>query len=136
MAVRRFAENIIVKSEFETNETESRARTTLHVFTQLQNKTTMLTRYHMTSYRERVYLLQEVKDDGVDDAVRQRVLLVEQRAQEDAVGAVVVHLGNFQDGRRRVEHGYRVLGHDAADDGCLAQCARAALKRSRATPST
>jgi hypothetical protein len=33
----------------------------------------------------------EVFDDGVDDAIRQRILLVEQRADEDGLGARVSH---------------------------------------------
>ena len=37
----------------------------------------------------------EVKDEGVNDAEGQSVLLVEESLDEDAVGAGILHLGQF-----------------------------------------
>lgn len=72
----------------------------------------------------------EVVDDGVDSLIRQRVLLVQQGPQKDTVCAVVVHLGYFNDGRRRVQQRYRVLGEDASDNRCFSQSAVASLHKS------
>ena len=40
-----------------------------------------------------------MEDQGVQHSVGQRVLLVQQQPQEDAVGPTVLHLCNFQHGR-------------------------------------
>ena len=80
-----------------------------------------------------VYILDEVVDDGVDGLVWQRVLLVEQRAQEDAVCAAVVHLGNLDDRGGRVQQRNGVLGENARDDRRLTQTARPALNQQHRT---
>lgn len=41
---------------------------------------------------------QEVEDQGVQHAVGQRILLIQQQSQEDAVSTAVFHLGDFQHG--------------------------------------
>ena len=43
-----------------------------------------------------VFEFDEVKDEGVDDAERQSIFLVEKRLDEDAVGARVFHLRQLQ----------------------------------------
>jgi len=68
-----------------------------------------------------------VIDYGIDGLVRQRVFLVKQRSQEDAVRSVVVHLGNLDDSRGRVQQWNRVLSENAGNDGRLTQRARSAL---------
>ena len=78
-------------------------------------------------------LPEEVEDDGVHHAVRQRVLLVEQRPQEHAVRSRVRHLGHLQDGRRRVEHRHRAARQHARHDDRFTQRARARLRNTRAT---
>jgi hypothetical protein len=40
-------------------------------------------------------LPQKVKNDGIDDPVRHRVLFVEEYSQENGVGTTVLHLGYF-----------------------------------------
>ena len=67
----------------------------------------------------------EVIDDRVDDLVRHGVLLVEQDAEEEAVGARVVHVGQLGDGGGRVQDRHRHLDEHARDDGGLAQGAGA-----------
>ena len=58
--------------------------------------------------------------------VGQGVLLVQESAEEYAVGAAVVHLGYLEDGSAGVEHGDAGLGQGAANDEGLAECAGAA----------
>ena len=48
-----------------------------------------------------VFEFDKVKDEGVDDAEGQSVLLVEESLDEDAVGAGILHLGQFQ--KRRAD---------------------------------
>jgi len=67
-------------------------------------------------------------DDSIDGLIRQRIFLVQQRSQEDAVRSIVVHLGYLDDCRGRVQQWNRVLGQNAGNDGGLAQCARPTLK--------
>ena len=69
----------------------------------------------------------EVVDDGVDDAVREGVLFVEEGAEEDRVGAAVGHLGDLHDARGRVEHGDAALGEHGRDDDGLLERAVAGL---------
>lgn len=44
------------------------------------------------------YLLDEVMNCGVDHSERQGVFLIEEDAEEDGIGAAVVHFGQFGDG--------------------------------------
>lgn len=69
-----------------------------------------------------------MEDDSIDDSVRQRVLLVQERAQEYTIGAIVVHFSNLQDGGGRVKHRDRILGQDTRQDDRLAQRAGATLQ--------
>lgn len=54
----------------------------------------------------------EVEDEGIDDLVRQRILLVEQDANEERMGAGVVHAGEVSNSCTRVNHRDRRLGKD------------------------
>ena len=72
--------------------------------------------------------LEEMKNDGVDDAEGETIFLVEQRSEEDAVCAVVVHLGDLEDSSGRMQHGNRVLFKDTRDNDCFTKRTRAFLK--------
>ncbi len=78
-------------------------------------------------------LPEKVSNDGVDDTVRQRVLLVEENAQEYRAGAAVVHLGDLVHRRGGVDDRDRVLRDDAADDYGLPQRAVSSLSRKGGT---
>ena len=68
----------------------------------------------------------KVGEHSVDHVIRGGVLLVQECPQEDAVGSAVLHLGNLEDGRARVEHGDAGLGQGAGDDEGLAEGAASA----------
>mmetsp|Transcript_26540 Transcript_26540/g.61951 ORF Transcript_26540/g.61951 Transcript_26540/m.61951 type:complete len:255 (-) Transcript_26540:632-1396(-) len=58
----------------------------------------------------------KVLDELVDHAIRQRVLLEEERAEEERVGAGEAHLGELEDGDGGVQHRHRDLGQHGAHD--------------------
>ena len=69
----------------------------------------------------------EVRVQCVNHVVGQGVLLVQERAEEDAVGSAVVHLGYLEDSCAGVQHRDAGLGQGAADDEGLAEGAGPAL---------
>lgn len=75
---------------------------------------------------------QEVKDDGIHHAVRQGILLVQQRLQEDAVCPIVVHLSNFQYGSSRVKHGDGALSQNTGQNDGFSQRTVPSLKLAKA----
>ncbi|RNA30906.1 hypothetical protein BpHYR1_017137 [Brachionus plicatilis] len=66
-------------------------------------------------------LLNKVVDNGIHHPVRQSVLLVQENADKNRIGARVLHLGNFEQSSGRVEHGNGAFGHYAADDDGLSE---------------
>jgi len=74
------------------------------------------------------YLLDEVMNCGVDHSERQGVFLIEEDAEEDGIGAAVVHFGQFGDGGGWMQHRDRTApDHRSYDDG-FSQRARSALR--------
>lgn len=53
-----------------------------------------------SAMKNRFNLPNEMVNNSVDDSIRQRVLFVEKHADENRVGARVLHLGNFKKCRR------------------------------------
>lgn len=89
----------------------------------------------------------EVEHERVDDLVRQRVLFVQKHADEDGVWPCVeqrvsrrtlsdrpavltriLHIGQLEQCRARVQNGHTDFGQDTADDGSFSQSARTALR--------
>ena len=64
---------------------------------------------------------EKVEDDSVNHPVRERVLLIQEYAEEDGVGPGVLHFGDLEHARARMEDGDRVLGEDGADDDGLSE---------------